>query len=328
MSAYEDILTLSAEERFELAFQRLAPFADEVPTLKTELRALSARWSLAARSVAQRHITAEDFGEQVNLVSDRLRRLLEDHRVELSREPDCEMSEPAIGLTAEDHQLEKLIGAKSHLQSVAWLTRGVEAARAVCRIIVSGAVKGTGFLISGHRVVTNEHLLRDESRARGAIFEFNYQDDLEHHVGPVSRYRYAEGTWRGNRPYDCAVLRLVQAPDAPPLDQWGALQLRIDGPDPMKGDYVPIIQHPSGGLKQISVTENRVLNVFDHRLQYSTDTLPGSSGSPVFDEHWDVIAVHHAGGNLRSNGRGDRIYANQGILSRYVVQALGLGQGR
>jgi V8-like Glu-specific endopeptidase len=80
------------------------------------------------------------------------------------------------------------------------------------------------------------------------------------------------------------------------------------------GDHVSIIQHPNGGPKQIAVTNNRILNIYDHRVQYLTDTLPGSSGSPVFLGSWQVLAIHHAGGNVRRNARGDVIFANEGIL--------------
>jgi V8-like Glu-specific endopeptidase len=65
-----------------------------------------------------------------------------------------------------------------------------------------------------------------------------------------------------------------------------------------------------------------VVNLFEHRLQYTTDTLPGSSGSPVFNDAWKVVALHHAGGNLVTNPRGDRMFANQGILMAKILERL------
>ena len=31
----------------------------------------------------------------------------------------------------------------------------------------------------------------------------------------------------------------------------------------------------------------------DHFIHYSTDTEPGSSGAPVFNDQWQVLALHH-----------------------------------
>ena len=48
------------------------------------------------------------------------------------------------------------------------------------------------------------------------------------------------------------------------------------------GEYVSIIQHPSGERKQLALRENQVVDVLDNFAHYRTDTSPGSSGSPVF----------------------------------------------
>lgn len=49
------------------------------------------------------------------------------------------------------------------------------------------------------------------------------------------------------------------------------------------------------------------------KLQYKTATMPGSSGSPVFNaENWQLVGVHHRGGRLRRlRRRGGRVMANQ-----------------
>ena len=50
------------------------------------------------------------------------------------------------------------------------------------------------------------------------------------------------------------------------------------------GEYVSIIQHPSGERKQLALRENQVVDVLDNFVHYRTDTSPGSSGSPVFND--------------------------------------------
>ena len=78
-------------------------------------------------------------------------------------------------------------------------------------------------------------------------------------------------------------------------------------------------------MKQIALTYNYVLGLWAHRLFYQTDTKPGSSGSPVFNKDWKVVALHHKGqtmenGGLQINENGDRMGANEGILMKYILE--------
>jgi V8-like Glu-specific endopeptidase len=53
----------------------------------------------------------------------------------------------------------------------------------------------------------------------------------------------------------------------------------------------------------------------DRLLHYRSPTEPGSSGSPVFNDQWELIALHHAGGTdlPRLNNHGGTYAANEGI---------------
>lgn len=76
-----------------------------------------------------------------------------------------------------------------------------------------------------------------------------------------------------------------------------------------KGQHLNIIQHPRARRKEVALQENELDAIFTTRIRYTTDTENGSSGSPVFNNAWDLIALHHAAGK-RSNGRWVN---NQGI---------------
>ena len=89
-----------------------------------------------------------------------------------------------------------------------------------------------------------------------------------------------------------------------------------------KRDRVNIIQHPSGGPKQISLYHNLVSFANDQRIQYLTDTLPGSSGSPVFDNDWRVVALHHSGGWLNEPGSKKTHYRNEGIHINNIIDGI------
>ena len=60
------------------------------------------------------------------------------------------------------------------------------------------------------------------------------------------------------------------------------------------GEYVTIVQHPRGEKKQVALRENKIVDIPDRFLHYAADTEPGSSGSPVFNDQWEVVALHHA----------------------------------
>ncbi|MBD6620865.1 trypsin-like peptidase domain-containing protein [Komarekiella sp. 'clone 1'] len=49
-------------------------------------------------------------------------------------------------------------------------------------------------------------------------------------------------------------------------------------------------------------------------MHYETDTAPGSSGSPVFSDQWEVVALHHSGVPRRDRQR--CILAKDGTLWR------------
>jgi endonuclease G len=88
-------------------------------------------------------------------------------------------------------------------------------------------------------------------------------------------------------------------------------------------------------------TNNLLVSVDDEtRLTCQTDTMPGSSGSPVFSDEWQLVALHHAAeqakdaeGNkidLNGNPVTDRTpnhlrnwVANAGIRISFLIKHLG-----
>jgi hypothetical protein len=58
---------------------------------------------------------------------------------------------------------------------------------------------------------------------------------------------------------------------------------------------VNIIQHPDGKPMKVVLTQNYVVHSTESRVQYVADTMGGSSGSPVFNQKWEVVALHHSG---------------------------------
>lgn len=91
--------------------------------------------------------------------------------------------------------------------------------------------------------------------------------------------------------------------------------------------YVPvnIIQHPKGELKRVAFRDNLVTDVADSALRYFTNTEHGSSGSPVCDDAWQVVALHRASSKLATvtNFQGhDQAVANVGTPIRAILNHL------
>jgi endonuclease I len=61
------------------------------------------------------------------------------------------------------------------------------------------------------------------------------------------------------------------------------------------GDSLNIIQHPKGETKQIVLRSNQLVDLMPNFAHYVTDTEPGSSGSPVYNDQWEPVALHHSG---------------------------------
>ncbi|AUD03349.1 trypsin-like serine peptidase [Spirosoma pollinicola] len=217
-----------------------------------------------------------------------------------------------------DH-LEKLMTSVNTLLPISFLDKGLQCAQAVVRIDI-GKGAGTGFLVQDNYIVTNNHVIPDMATARNAKVQFNFQKN-----------------WAG---LDLVSEEVLCSPDASPknfktdvsLDytlvkladdmnlKYG--QLTFSNTPPQKDDFVNIIQHPAGGPKQIALYHNIVTYADDTRVQYLTDTLPGSSGSPVFNSSWQIVALHHSGGWIKEPGVSQAVYRNEGIDARRINEAL------
>jgi len=178
---------------------------------------------------------------------------------------------------------------------------------------------GTGFLIPGDRLLTNHHVLPDATLAGESSVVFNYQKAAAGYDEPSEMLKLEPSRLFLTHPADDFTLVAVPPGTA---SRWGCIELTRS--PVAKGELVNIIQHPGGGPKQLGLSFDVVAFVGAGRMQYLTDTQPGSSGAPVFDARWNVVALHHSGGWLMEPGSADKrvYYRNQGILVGQILDRL------
>jgi len=206
--------------------------------------------------------------------------------------------------------LERVL-AGNELQPVNYLERGAIAARAVARIQIrqpNGRAYGwgTGFLIAPQVLITNNHVLPSQDWAVYSSAQFDYETDLQDRpTGPVDFAINPQQLFYTSPELDFTVVAVAaRSTDGEQnLEQFGWLPLLGNTGKSFEGEWLTIVQHPSGERKQLCVRENRLLKKSEDVLWYSTDTLGGSSGSPVYNNDWFVVALHHSGIPEKRNGK-------------------------
>jgi S1-C subfamily serine protease len=240
---------------------------------------------------------------------------------------------PIVGRTISDQEwkgttvseeLERITGSQPTFLPISFLETGLVRARAVARIHGPAGI-GSGFLTRNNVLVTNNHVISTKEEARAAVVWFNYQKTDTGADCQVSEFKLDPDDGFTTSPSgggdDWAAIRVRGEPNA----EWGMVDL--EDVTVKANDFVNIIQHPNGLPKQIALYHNTVVYADDRRVQYLTDTMPGSSGSPVFDSEWRIVALHHSGGWLREPGTNKVLFRNEGIHVRALrtgLQASGL----
>jgi len=198
-----------------------------------------------------------------------------------------------------NRDFESIVGT-SQIMSANFLERGTRASQSVGRIVTAPgrAPDGTGFLVSRDVLLTNAHVIGNAGDAVDHIVQFNYSapgsgvniTPLEFRLQPQRLFLHSPP-----EELDFALIAIEPVNEAGAnLAGFGWNNLTPRGDDIDVGDRVNIVHHPGGSPKRVSLRQNFIAARTDEFLHYMTDTEPGSSGSPVFDDEWQVVALHHA----------------------------------
>lgn len=216
--------------------------------------------------------------------------------------------EQLVGALAEpDHRPEAAIREQDFLP--VWFLRvGFERARAVAHLEFGSheqTMIGTGFMVSPDLLLTNHHVFPRLELARNARVVFDFEDDEQgRQRSPSVFLAQPDRFYLANERLDFALVAVDQAPG----HRFGVIPLRHAPSGITTNARVCIVQHPAGRRKEVVVNGNRIVRVTDLAIHYLADTEGGSSGSPVFNQRWELVALHHAGGARDNVGvRVDRV---------------------
>ncbi len=229
--------------------------------------------------------------------------------------------------------LERVIGRRD-FADIAFLERALAVSRTVAFVRIERGGSGTGFMVSPRLMMTNNHVLGSKSDAAGSELIFDFQ--LDRQGAPMATRRFTllpEEFFATDVALDFTLVAVSEtAADGGKLSAYGWNKLYGEEGKAVKDDPVNIIQHPLGQPKQLVLRSNRVVALPDKTpfIHYETDTEPGSSGSPAYNDQWEVIALHHAGvpeldandNPVRDDQGRVKWVANEGIRVSRIVQAI------
>ncbi len=200
------------------------------------------------------------------------------------------------------------------------------------QILASGSRSplATCCLISPDLILTNNHVLSDVASASEARVAFEYELDEDSVPKVPTIFALDPGRFFltvGYQSLDFALVALGRRLSGPRTPaQLGSLPLSDRQDKSAKGLCVNIVEHPNGWYKKLVLRENRIVARGADTLHYEADTEGGSSGSPVLNDAWEMVALHHWGKpylEIRTPGGATiPVTVNEGIRGSRIVEEL------
>jgi hypothetical protein len=232
-----------------------------------------------------------------------------------------EIRDREVETSLQSSNLSKVFRGDSFV-TLQWFQTGLERCSAIARIEdKSGALRGTGIVLQGKQLaqwldgdhwylVTSAQVLRTfDISTDGALSPWEARISLD-----VLGLR------------ECQVGRVIFTSSPKDLDiTIVSLETSILGMSPIPiASLLPaldgkrrvyVIGHSVNGSLSMSLHDNLLLDYEGSRIHYRASMWLGSSGSPVFNQEWELIGIHHAGSDKtpRLNSKPGTYRANEAI---------------
>ncbi len=310
-----------------------------------DLRATANRWQARevnrAQTIAALKNNAIEEVESPERLKKRVERLQENlgkEQLRISAPPDS-----ASAIIFNDLGNERTINTRDFLNA-SFTELALAVARFVGRIIIKASPNmelgyGTGFMISPNLMLTNNHVFQSKQAAKFSLMEFDYQLDRFNKPLPSVFFEFDPDAFfmtDTDLDFSLVAVRPIGTDGKTKLSDYGWTRLIGEEGKILKGENVNIIQHPGGDYKKLVLRNNELIDLFDTYFHYITDTEQGSSGAPVLNDQWEVVALHHSGVPRVENGNimttDDRIWldgmdenlidwvANEGIRTSSLIK--------
>jgi len=220
----------------------------------------------------------------------------------------------SIGTEPVDFAMERAIGNNDSVYSN-FIELILQAKSKVGRIVIkegsANTAYATGFMVSDRLILTNWHVFKTMDSVLDSVVQFYYEyDKFGNPVSSVTFKLDADTFFYSFKSLDYCLIAVDKTDITRTKDLSSIGYIYLDPTLGKLGDeeveFLNIIHHPEGDYKQLSIRENKFKKILPTTLWYESDTAPGSSGSPVFNDQWQVVALHHMG-VADKNDNGDYI---------------------
>ena len=244
---------------------------------------------------------------------------------------------------------ESIQGITNDIESTEFFEAGLRAATCVGKVeaLING---GTGFLIGERLLMTNNHVIDSQETAEISKFILDYEDNFIGRAKATREFSFnPDRFFITSKKLDFTIISVEERNvTGQYISEFGYHPLIAQQGKIKLGDPVNIIHHPKGYPKKVTFRNNRLVFLqnedseladkgvasFDNFCLYLADTLKGSSGAPVFNDRWEVVAVHHAGAPIKFKNKDEieildkngidaaDLKANEGIRVSRIIRYL------